>query len=45
MESPYDFIKIVYYAYVYSDDSFIRTHLFPVDISGLMSVPDYWITH
>ena len=26
---------------IYSDDSLIRTHLFPVDISGLTSFPDY----
>ena len=25
----------------YSDDSFIRTRLFPVDISGLTGFPDY----
>ena len=30
---------------VYSDDSLIRTRLFPVDISGLTSFPDYWIAH
>ena len=29
----------------YSDDSFIRTRLFPSDTSGLMSFPDYWISH
>ena len=29
----------------YSDDLFIRTRLFPVDISGLTSFPDYWIAH
>ena len=29
----------------YSDDSFIRTRLFPIDISGLMSFLDYWIAH
>ena len=26
---------------IYSDDSLIRTRLFPVDISGLTSCPDY----
>ena len=25
----------------YSDASFIRTHVFPVNISGLTSLPDY----
>ena len=30
---------------MYSDDSFIRTRLSPVDISGLTSLPDYWIAH
>ena len=29
----------------YSDDLLIRTHLFPVDISGLTSFPDYWNAH
>ena len=29
----------------YSDDSFIRTRLFPVDISGLTSFQDYRIAH
>ena len=29
----------------YIDDSFIRTHLFPDDIYGLTSFPDYWIAH
>ena len=28
-----------------NDDSFIWTHLFPVEISGLMSFPDYWIAN
>ena len=26
---------------IYSDDSLIRTHLFPPEISGLTSFPDY----
>ena len=26
---------------VYSDDSLIRTRLFPVDMSGVTSFPDY----
>ena len=30
---------------IYSDDSLIRTRLFPADISGLKSFPDYWIAH
>ena len=30
---------------LYSDDSFIRTSLFSVNISGLTSFPDYWIAH
>ena len=29
----------------FSDDSFIQTRLFPVDISGLKSFPDYWIAN
>ena len=29
----------------YSDDSLNRTRLFPVDTSGLTSIPDYWIAH
>ena len=29
---------------VYSDDSLIRTRLFPLEISGLTSFPDYWIS-
>ena len=29
----------------YSDDLFIGTRLFPVDLSGLTSFPDYWIAH
>ena len=33
------------YMYMYSDNSYIRTRLFPVDISGLTSFPDYWIAH
>ena len=28
---------------IYSDDSFIRTRLFPIDITGLTSFPDYWM--
>ena len=28
----------------YSDDSLIRTRLFPLEISGLTSFPDYWIS-
>ena len=28
----------------YSDDSLIRTRLFPLEISGLTSFPDCWIT-
>ena len=31
--------------YLYSDDLFIRTRWFPVDITRLTSFPDYWITH
>ena len=30
---------------IYSDDLFIRTRLFQVDISGLTSFLEYWITH
>ena len=30
---------------IYSDDSFIRIHLFPVNISWLRSFPGYWIAH
>ena len=30
-----------YVTYMYSDDSLIRTRLFPADISGLTSFPDY----
>ena len=30
---------------IYSDDSFIRTHLFLVNISELTSFPDYWIAY
>ena len=30
---------------MYSDDLFIPTRLFPADISGLTSFPDYWIAH
>ena len=29
----------------YSDDSFIQTRLFPVNISKLTSFPDYWIAN
>ena len=29
---------------IYSDDSLIRTRLFPLEISGLTSFPDYWIS-
>ena len=31
--------------YMYSDDSLNQTRLFPADISGLTSFPDYWIAH
>ena len=30
---------------MYSDDSLNLTRLFPADISGLTSFPDYWIAH
>ena len=33
----------IFAGYVYSDDSLIRTRLFPPEISGLTSFPDYWI--
>ena len=39
-----DDLKMFYSAvnkYMYSDDSFIWTRLFPVDISALMNFPDY----
>ena len=37
----------LYYStyWYYSDDSLIRTRLFPVNISGLTSFLDYWIAH
>ena len=37
--------SLIYSFCMYNDDSFIRTHLFPLDISGLTSLPDYWIAH
>ena len=42
----YRFLKIFLIRwFAYSGDLFIGTHLFPVDISGLMSFQDYWIAH
>ena len=35
----------IIFLWKYSDDSLIRTRLFPVDISGLTSFPDYWIAY
>ena len=32
-------------ASMYSDDSFIRTSLFQLDIFGITIFPDYWIAH
>ena len=37
--------KLLQLFFEYSDDLFIRTRLFPNDISGLMSFPDYSIAH
>ena len=42
--SQYDPI-FVFKKLLYSDDSLIQTRLFPVDISGLTSFPDYRIAH